>query len=106
MSVIVSGACCQKIRVSGTTNNDEFYQEMMGDYYIYNQYPWINYTKLDYDNLVTLEGSRQSFPVYQHAMWSDSDNPKFAYLYYFNNVESRHTEVECPEGCWMLGKCQ
>ena len=94
------GQCCEKLRISGTTNKDEFYQEMMGDYAIYQDYPKLDFT--------SYEAVKQTFPVYRHIMHADSEehNPKNAFLYFYYNTEPRIEEKECPEGCWILsGEC-
>lgn len=94
--------CCKRLRITGTTNQDDFYQEMMGDYVIYKDYPQLDFTK---DPAVAHDVAKHVFPVYTHAMFENDPEvktAKFAYLYFYYNTEPRKTELECPEGCWII----
>jgi hypothetical protein len=98
-----SGECCKKVRITGTTNKDEFYQEIMGDFEIYQKYSQLDYTN---NPVVKHDFAKGSFPVYSHEMFvNDPDTTdKFAYLYFYYNLEPRNDEIECPEGCWIISK--
>ena len=86
--------------VSGTTNVDSFYQDMMGDYVLYPEYPILDFSKMANVNHDLV---KRPFPVYYHSMLENNPNgPKYAYLYYYYNVEPRVDEIECPEGCWII----
>lgn len=84
------------MEIKGTTNQDEFYQEMMGLYVIYQDYPHLDFTKI---TEVKHDLAKHKFPVYTHNMYNGS---KSAFLYYFYNTEPQLDEQECPEGCWIL----
>ena len=67
--------CCKKLAVTGTTNVDNFYQEMMGEY--------------------TVSYQDQGSVVYLH---STSKN------YAFHHLQRRSSGLECPDGCWIISK--
>ena len=93
--------CCKKLQVTGTDNQDEFYQEMMGEYTIYQNYSHLDFTENPY---VKHDLAKGVFPVYVHHMFVNEENPKRAFLYFYYNTEPKKTEKECPQGCWMIGK--
>jgi len=94
--------CCKKLKISGTANKDEFYQEMMGEYTIYEDYPQLDFTRSEH---VKDDVAQHIFPVYRHTMFENDpevSQPKHAYLYYYYNIEPKKKELACPEGCWII----
>jgi hypothetical protein len=75
----------------------------MGDFEIYQKYSQLDYTN---NPVVKHDFAKGSFPVYSHEMFvNDPDTTdKFAYLYFYYNLEPRNDEIECPEGCWIISK--
>ena len=95
--------CCKKLRIYGTMNQDDFYQEMMGEYVINSEYPQLDFTKNQHVHHVP---AKKVFPVYAHQMFRDDpkNNQKRAFLYFYYNTEPRKVESQCPEGCWIISK--
>ena len=84
-------------------NQDDFYQEMMGEYVINSEYPQLDFTKNQHVHHVP---AKKVFPVYAHQMFRDDpkNNQKRAFLYFYYNTEPRKVESQCPEGCWIISK--
>jgi len=96
----LQGHCCRKLKISGASNTDDFYQEMMGDYFLYENNTHLNFTEAKHEIVRNIQ-----FPVYRHVMYQNDPEvsaPKNAFLYYYYNMESRKKEEDCPEGCWII----
>ena len=89
--------------ISGTVNEDDFYQEMMGEYVINQDYPQLDFTQ---NRNVAHDSAKKVFPVYAHQMFrhDPKNNQKRAFLYFYYNTEPRKVESQCPEGCWIISK--
>lgn len=88
--------------MTGTVDQKEFYQEMMGDYSIYEDYPELDFSQ---ESVVKHLSAKNKFPVYRHVMYGNepgAPGTKNAFLYFYYNTEPRKEESECPQGCWIL----
>ncbi|TRY64066.1 hypothetical protein TCAL_08294 [Tigriopus californicus] len=95
-----SQGCCSRLKIEGTNSDDKFYQNIMGEYYIKKDLPFIKYEKIG-----KLSGS---YPVYEHVFpnfvpTEEIPEPKKSYLYYYFNDHPQIQESVCPElGCWII----
>ena len=89
--------------ISGTVNEGDFYQEMMGEYVVNKDYPQLDFTQNENVGHVP---AKKVFPVYAHQMFRDDpqNSQKHAFLYFYYNTEPRKPESQCPEGCWIISK--
>ena len=89
--------------ISGTVNEGDFYQEMMGEYVVNKDYPQLDFTQNENVGHVP---AQKVFPVYAHQMFRDDpqNSQKHAFLYFYYNTEPRKPESHCPEGCWIISK--
>ena len=101
--ILFSGECCKKLVISGTVNEGDFYQEMMGEYVVNKDYPQLDFTQNENVGHVP---AQKVFPVYAHQMFADDpqNSQKHAFLYFYYNTEPRKLESHCPEGCWIISK--
>lgn len=92
--------CCTKLRITGTTNMDSWYQDMMGEFQIYKPMSYMEYLKQG-----NLTGK---YPVYLHKFdpWvprKERIYPPRVFLYFYLNENPQYPEVECKErGCWII----
>ena len=90
--------------LNGTINTNEWYQEMMGKYIVYEKYPQLDFTG---DKNAQRLSAGKVFPVYAHQMFKShplNNNKQHAFLYFYYNSDRQKFEKECPEGCWIIGK--
>lgn len=72
--------CCRKLRISNTTNTDEWYQSMMGEFQLFKPMSYMEYLKKG-----DLSGR---YPVYLHKFnpWTPRKErifPPRVFLYYY-----------------------
>lgn len=86
-------ACCAKLVISGTANQDIFYQRIMGEYVRFPEVPIIEYP-------AEKGKPGKKYPVYYHFQ---KETEKRSFLYFYINQEPRKVETDCPQGCWVIG---